>query len=86
MLSGLIEATKGKATAFNIDMFEEKEKLSSILGVCPQHDILFDYLTPVEHLEMFYAFKGGDKTKMKQEIEDLIIDVGLSPDRKKMAK
>lgn len=35
---------------------------------------------------MFYAFKGGDKSKMNQEIEDLIIDVGLGPDRKKMAK
>lgn len=30
------------------------------MGVCPQHDVLFDFLTPIEHLEIFYDFKGGD--------------------------
>lgn len=31
------------------------------MGVCPQHDVLFELLTPEEHLEIFYEFKGGDK-------------------------
>jgi ATP-binding cassette, subfamily A (ABC1), member 3 len=33
------------------------------LGVCPQHDILFDDLTVKEHLELYAAFKGkaGEK-------------------------
>jgi ATP-binding cassette subfamily A (ABC1) protein 5 len=28
-----------------------------MLGVCPQHDILFDLLTPVEHLRLFDLLK-----------------------------
>ena len=30
------------------------------MGVCPQHDILFDNLTVKEHLELFSTFKGSD--------------------------
>jgi len=30
------------------------------MGVCPQHDILFDLLTPWEHLSIFIDFKGAD--------------------------
>lgn len=88
MLSGLIPATRGSATCFNIDMFEESGELAKMVGVCPQHDILFDFLTPIEHLEMFYTFKGGksDKTKRDKEIDDLIHDVGLQNDRKTIAK
>ena len=37
---------------------------------------------------MFYSFKGGnpDKKVQVKEIDDLIHDVGLVADRKKMAK
>jgi ATP-binding cassette subfamily A (ABC1) protein 3 len=28
------------------------------LGVCPQHDILFDQLTVTEHLQLYCAIKG----------------------------
>jgi ATP-binding cassette subfamily A (ABC1) protein 3 len=35
MLTGLINQTKGKATVFGIDIFEEMSELRKILGVCP---------------------------------------------------
>ena len=47
--------------------------------------MLFDSLTPEEHLSIFYDFKGGDPSLKEKEIESLIQDVGLVPDRKKMA-
>ena len=50
------------------------------MGVCPQHDILFDYLTPLEHLDIFYDFKGGDPERKEQEIKSLILDSGVSAD------
>lgn len=55
------------------------------MGVCPQHDILFEFLTPEEHLSIFYDFKGGDLSKKDKEIEDLIQDVGLQEDRNRPA-
>ena len=55
------------------------------MGVCPQHDVLFDNLTPEEHLDIFYDFKGGDPARKQQELIDLIRDVSLGPDKKKRA-
>lgn len=55
------------------------------MGVCPQHDILFEQLTPEEHLDIFYDFKGGDPANKQQEIADIIRDVGVLPDKNKPA-
>lgn len=58
MLTGLFEPNKGKASVFGIDIFSEMDEMRKILGVCPQHDVLFEFLTPREHLQLFAAFKG----------------------------
>jgi ATP-binding cassette subfamily A (ABC1) protein 3 len=42
-------------------------------------------LTPIEHLQVFYDFKGGDPAKKEKEIADLIRDVGLTVDKDKVA-
>ena len=55
------------------------------MGVCPQHDILFEMLTPEEHLDIFYDFKGGNPINKEAELKKLISDVGLSIDREKQA-
>lgn len=34
------------------------DEFRKILGVCPQHDVLFDFLTPEDHLRLFSSFKG----------------------------
>jgi len=58
------------------------------MGVCPQHDILFDLLTPEEHLSVFIDFKGNESNSLdkKQEIDELIENVGLNEYRNTMAK
>ena len=43
---------------FEYDVESQMEAIRKFLGVCPQHDILFDDLTVKEHLELFAAFKG----------------------------
>ena len=55
------------------------------MGVCPQHDVLFELLTPEEHLDIFYDFKGGDPALKEEEIGGLIVDVGVSADKKKVS-
>lgn len=42
-------------------------------------------MTPEEHLDIFYDFKGGDPKLKEREIKDLISDVGLTVDKKKVA-
>ena len=56
-----------------------------MMGICPQHDVLFENLTPREHLDIFYDFKGGDPALKQKEIDDLIKDVGLTLDQDKRA-
>lgn len=58
MLTGLLNSTSGSCEVFGYDLFNEMNSVRHFLGVCPQHDILFDLLTPREHLEIFCDFKG----------------------------
>lgn len=86
MLTGLIEKSRGNANCFDVNMFEQMDEVREFMGVCPQHDVLFDLLTPREHLDIFYDFKGGDPARKQQEINSLIEDVGLTIDQNKKAK
>ena len=47
------------------------------LGICPQHDILFNNLNVKEHLEMFSIFKGVDSEQIKMEINKILKDFKL---------
>lgn len=62
MLTGLIEPTDGNAEVFGINIFQNMNEVRLMLGVCPQHDILFDSLTPEEHLRLFSSFKGTESS------------------------
>ena len=59
MLTGLLTPTSGEAEVFGLDVFADITSVREFLGVCPQHNILFDMLTPREHLEIFSDFKGN---------------------------
>jgi len=47
------------------------------MGVCPQHDILFDNLTVKEHLVMFANFKGMKAELIEEDVRKVIEDVDL---------
>jgi len=79
ILTGIYEATKGKAIydginildSNNMDLFREK------LGICPQHDVLFDDLNIREHLEMFSIFKGVSLNEVEEEVNKILHDFQL---------
>ena len=54
------------------------DRLRSMLGVCPQHDILFYYLTPEDHLRMFASFKGTPENLIDDQITKMLADIDLS--------
>ena len=85
MLTGLLTKTTGSARIYENDLFNQMSQVRNYMGVCPQHDVLFDMLTPEEHLDIFYDFKGGDPARKAEEILSLIVDVGLAPDKEKQA-
>lgn len=67
MLTGLLEPTAGRAEVFGIDIFNDMDRVRNMLGVCPQHDVLFESLTPEDHLNLFAAFKGAENSETLQE-------------------
>ena len=79
MLTGLYSATSGTAEVFGHQIFDELDEVRKFMGVCPQHDVLFDLLTPEEHLSLFYDFKGAnpDSKVKKAEIKKILQDIGL---------
>lgn len=63
------------------------EKVREFMGVCPQHDVIFEFLTVEEHLSVYYEIKGGnpDPSKKRAEIDRLIEEVGLTEYRDSIA-
>ena len=57
MLTGLLKPTNGQASLMGHDIFNDMIWLREQLGVCPQHNVLFEYLTAREHLELYASFK-----------------------------
>ena len=78
MITGLLEATGGSASVFGMDILNNgMTDLRKIMGVCPQHDVLFDYLTPKEHLQLFAAFKGTPSKLIEDSVKKMIDDLDL---------
>ena len=46
LMAGLYEPTQGEVEMFGVNMHEEFEYCRKFMGVCPQHDVLFELLTP----------------------------------------
>ena len=59
------------------DIFSNMDKLRSMIGVCPQHDILFHYLTPEDHLKMFASFKGTPSNLIDDQVDKMLVDIDL---------
>lgn len=59
ILTGLIEPTSGTIKVFGYDVRSPSDvtKIRRMIGVCPQYDILFERLTPREHLKFIAALR-----------------------------
>ncbi len=86
VLSGLLGYTSGHAKIFGMDIGSQMEDIRKTMGVCPQHDILYDDLTVKEHLELFCTFKGRSGKETAKEIDKMIMDLGLWEKRDERAK
>ena len=83
MLSGMVSATDGYMSVLgetNTQQIREK------LGVCPQHDTLYEDLTVEEHLELYASFKGLVDEDLNAEVAKLIADVNLREKKDEYSK
>ncbi|CAG8495553.1 10807_t:CDS:2 [Ambispora gerdemannii] len=68
ILSGMTPATSGDALMYGLSVREDIDSIRKIMGVCPQHDLLFNDLTAREHIELY----AGIKMVPREEIETLV--------------
>lgn len=86
MLTGLLEPTAGQAEVFGKSIFGDMDGFRKILGVCPQHDVLFDFLTPEDHLKLFSSFKGTPPELIEGEVKHMLEEIDLYEVRNQLAK
>ncbi|KAI7820422.1 hypothetical protein BC939DRAFT_234263 [Gamsiella multidivaricata] len=77
MLSGLTKSTGGDATFYGLSMNNEMTEIRSMMGVCPQHDILFDDLTAEEHIQLYAGLKNVPKHEIPRLTEERLKAVRL---------
>ncbi|XP_067683952.1 phospholipid-transporting ATPase ABCA3-like [Haliotis asinina] len=81
ILTGFIPATGGAAVVNGFDIRTDIRGVRQSLGLCPQHDILFDTMTVEEHLDFFASLKGCPKKHVKSQVDTIIHEVGLDHKR-----
>jgi len=64
MLTGMIVPTSGGSTVGGLSITKDQARIRRNMGVCPQHDILWDNLSVEEHLRLFATLKGVDPSEL----------------------
>ena len=77
MLCGVVSVSTGDARVFGHSISQNMTAIHSIMGVCPQEDVLWPELTPMEHLKLFAILKRVPTTDHAKVIADSLNEVGL---------
>eukprot|EP01029_Cantina_marsupialis_P023816 TRINITY_DN5_c0_g2_i1.p1 TRINITY_DN5_c0_g2~~TRINITY_DN5_c0_g2_i1.p1 ORF type:complete len:1536 (-),score=457.58 TRINITY_DN5_c0_g2_i1:174-4625(-) len=85
VLTGVYKPTFGNAFVLGHSVEDEIGTIQSLMGICPQHDILFDELSGADHIRFWARFKGLDRSKLNDEVLRALDSVDLYPDVKKAA-
>ncbi|XP_049855750.1 phospholipid-transporting ATPase ABCA3 isoform X1 [Schistocerca gregaria] len=69
LLTGMLTPSGGTATVNGYDIRRNMQAVRDSLGLCPQHNVLFDELTVKEHLHFFAKLKGLEGNELKQQVQ-----------------
>ncbi|XP_066132949.1 phospholipid-transporting ATPase ABCA3-like [Saccopteryx bilineata] len=86
ILSGLYPATSGEAFVDGYDISKQMVQIRKSLGLCPQQDLLFNYLTVSEHLYFYCVVKGIPRKRYPLEADRLLSAVNLTEKRDAFSK
>ena len=87
IITGLFGPTSGyvEALGLRLDTRAGLNAVRAQMGVCPQHDVLFDELTVEEHLNLYGHIKGLSSDTLEVQMNDTISAVGLQEKRKELS-
>lgn len=77
MMIGLIKPTSGTAYVEGLNIRTNMDGIYSNMGVCPQHDLLWNTLTGREHLLFYGRLKNLKGSALTQAVEESLKSVNL---------
>ncbi|KAF4403201.1 hypothetical protein G4B88_027972 [Cannabis sativa] len=77
MMIGLTKPTSGTAFVEGMDIQTDMDEIYTSMGVCPQHDLLWETLTGREHLLFYGRLKSLKGSSLKRAVEDSLKSVNL---------
>ncbi|XP_077172968.1 phospholipid-transporting ATPase ABCA3 [Paroedura picta] len=86
MLTGLYPPTSGQAYINGYEISQDMVLIRKSLGLCPQHDVLFDHMTVEEHLFFYSGLKGFPVEKCSEEIDRILRILNLEEKRRSLSK
>ncbi|XP_032896611.1 ATP-binding cassette sub-family A member 3 [Amblyraja radiata] len=86
MLTGLFPPTSGTAHINGFNICKDMALVRQSLGLCPQHDVLFDNLTVEEHLSFFCRLKGYNIENVREAVNQMLMMLNFEEKRHAQAK
>ncbi|XP_020244147.1 ABC transporter A family member 7-like isoform X2 [Asparagus officinalis] len=77
MMIGLISPSSGTALVQGLDIQSNMVEIYSNMGVCPQHDLLWERLTGREHLMFYGRLKNLKGVALMQAVDESLKNVNL---------
>ncbi|KAH3795730.1 hypothetical protein DPMN_149289, partial [Dreissena polymorpha] len=77
ILTGLFPPTSGTATLFGKDIRTDMSEIRQNIGVCPQHNVLFQSMTVAEHIWFYSRIKGISQKDTRTEIKRFLSDLSM---------
>ncbi|XP_069849261.1 ABC-type organic anion transporter ABCA8-like [Dipodomys merriami] len=79
VLSGLSVPTKGSVTIYNKELSDaaELENILQMVGVCPQSNVQFDFLTVRENLRLFAKIRGILPPEVDKEVNRILLELEM---------
>ena len=77
LLTGMMDVTSGDADIYGYSLSNNVKDIRKMVGICTQHNLLWDELTVMEHLQLFGAIRGTPEHLIDSKAVDLARQVGL---------
>ncbi|GBM36366.1 ATP-binding cassette sub-family A member 3 [Araneus ventricosus] len=82
ILTGKELPTKGSVSVAGLDISTNRTR--KLLGVCPQHNVLYDELSVEQHLKFYAAMKGTSLRQLTCEAEQVLNSLKLTSKKTEM--
>ena len=72
MLTGMSKATSGNITVCGFELPLQASQVRNIVGLCPQQDVLFPNMTPLEYVQIYLVLK---QVKLSGSIREYALEL-----------